>query len=127
MTTATDVYALGALLRAILETGPEHPRRELGSDLGTIIAKALKECPEERYASVTALAEDLRRYLAEEPILARPDSLAYRTRKFARRHARGLTAAALMVFALAAVVAFYGTGSPENGTGCAWRPGRRPR
>jgi len=109
VTTATDVYALGALLRAILETGPEHPRRELRSDLGTIIAKALKECPEERYASVTAMAEDLRRYLAEEPILARPDSLAYRTRKFARRHARGLVAAAVMVFALAAVVAFYGT------------------
>jgi len=109
VTTATDVYALGALLRAILETGPEHPRRELRSDLGTIIAKALKECPEERYASVTAMAEDLRRYLAEEPILARPDSLAYRTRKFARRHARGLAAAAVAVFALAAVVAFYGT------------------
>jgi serine/threonine protein kinase/Tfp pilus assembly protein PilF len=107
VTTATDVYALGALLRAILETGPERPR-ELRGDLGTIIAKALKECPEERYASVTALAEDLRRYLAEEPILARPDSLAYRTRKFARRHARGLAAAAAVVFALAAVVAFYG-------------------
>ena len=109
VTTATDVYALGALLRAILETGPEHPRRELRGDLGTIIAKALKERPEERYASVTALAEDLRRYLAEEPILARPDSLAYRTRKFARRHARSLAMAAVAAFALAAVVAFYGT------------------
>ncbi len=109
VTTATDVYALGALLRAILEAGPERPRRELRSDLGTIIAKALKECPDERYASVTALAEDLRRYLAEEPILARPDSLAYRARKFARRHARGLAAAAVAAFAMAAVVAFYGT------------------
>jgi eukaryotic-like serine/threonine-protein kinase len=108
VTTATDVYALGALLRAILETGPERPRRELRGDLATIIAKALEECPEERYASVTALAEDLRRYLAEEPILARPDSLAYRTRKFARRNARSLTAAAVAALALAAVVAFYG-------------------
>ena len=137
VTTATDVYALGALLyllltgairwrpeprrralRAILETEPgrlsdgvhdPRLRRELRGDLETIVAKALKKRPEERYASVTALAEDLRRYLAEEPILARPDSLAYRTRKFARRNARSLAAAAMAVFALAAVVAFYGT------------------
>jgi serine/threonine protein kinase/Tfp pilus assembly protein PilF len=139
VTTATDVYALGALLylllagrhpagppgaspagllRAILETEPEplsevvHDqglRRELRGDLEIIVAKTLKKRPEERYASVTALAEDLRRYLAEEPILARPDSLAYRTRKFVRRHVRSLAAAALALFALAAVVAFYGT------------------
>jgi eukaryotic-like serine/threonine-protein kinase len=138
VTTATDVYALGALLylllagrhpagepgaspagllRAILETEPDplsevaHDqglRRELRGDLEIIVAKALKKRPQERYASVTALAEDLRRYLAEKPILARPDSLAYRTRKFARRHARSLAAAALALFTLAAVVTFYG-------------------
>ena len=138
VTTATDVYALGALLyllltgrhpagepgaspagllRAILETEPGRPsegvldphlRRELRGDLDTIVAKALKKRPEERYASVTALAEDLRRYLADEPILARPDSLAYRTRKLVRRHTRSLAAAAVVVFALAAVVALYG-------------------
>ena len=139
VTTATDVYALGALLyllltgrhpngnpgaspvdllRAILETEPgrlsdevQDPRlrRELRGDLEIIVAKALKKRPEERYASVTALAEDLRRYLAEEPILARPDSLVYRTRKFTRRNARSLAAAGVAVFVLAAVVAFYGT------------------
>ncbi len=138
VTTATDVYGLGALLylllsgrypagepdaspvellKAIVETEPDRlsdavhdPRlgRELRGDLDTIAAKALKKRPEERYESVAALAEDLRRYLAEEPILARPDSLAYRTRKFVRRHARSLAAAAVAVFALAAVVAFYG-------------------
>ncbi|MFL6197012.1 MAG: tetratricopeptide repeat protein [Thermoanaerobaculia bacterium] len=137
VTTATDVYALGALLyfllsgrhpagepgsspvglmRAILETEPqrlseaiEEPRlrRELRGDLEVIVAMALKKRPEERYASVTALAEDLRRYLAEEPILARGDSLIYSTRKFTRRHARSLTASALAVFVLAAIVAFY--------------------
>jgi serine/threonine protein kinase/Flp pilus assembly protein TadD len=138
VTTATDIYALGALLylllagrhptgkpggspvdllRGILETEPgrlsdgvhdPRLRRELQGDLEIIVAKALKKNPAERYASATALAEDLRRYLAEEPILARPDSLIYRTRKFARRHARSLAAAALALFVLAAVVAFYG-------------------
>jgi serine/threonine protein kinase/Tfp pilus assembly protein PilF len=139
VTTATDVYALGALLyllltgrhpagepgsspvdllRGILETEParlsegvQDPglRRELRGDLEIIVAKALKKRPEERYASVMALAEDLRRYLAEEPILARPDSLVYRTRKFMRRNARSLAAAGAAVFLLATVVAFYGT------------------
>jgi tetratricopeptide (TPR) repeat protein len=138
VTTATDVYALGALLylllarrhptgspgdspvdllRGILETEPgclsggvhdPRLRRELRGDLEIIVAKSLKKRPEERYASVTALAEDLRRFLAEEPILARADSLAYRARKFARRHARSLAAAALALAVLAAVVAFYG-------------------
>lgn len=139
VTTATDVYALGALLyllltgrhangspgsspvnmlRAILETEPAclssvvhdpHLRRELRGDLEIIVAKALKKRPEERYESVTALAEDLRRYLAQEPILARCDSLIYRTRKFARRHARSLAAAAVAILALAATAGFYGT------------------
>ena len=144
VTTATDIYALGGLLylllagrhpagepgaspadlvRAILETEPDRLsdgvhdqrlRRELRGDLEIIVAKALKKNPKERYASVTALAEDLRRYLAEEPILARPDSLAYRTRKFVRRHARSLAAAALALFTLAAVVTLYGTRLAEE-------------
>jgi eukaryotic-like serine/threonine-protein kinase len=153
VTTATDVYALGALLylllagrhpsarpgaspvqllRAILEADPdrlsdvfrdpsaaqeaaerastpERLRRELRGDLDTIVAKTLKKRPAERYGSVAALAEDVRRYLAKEPILARPDSLSYRTGKFARRHARSLAAAAAAVVVLVAVVAFYGT------------------
>ena len=147
VTTATDVYALGALLylllsgrhptgpstaapaavlRAILETvpdrlsdavderaaqrasTPERLRRELRGDLDTIVAKALKKRPEERYVSVTAFAEDLRRYLRQEPILARPDSFAYRTGKFMRRNVRSLAAAAAAVLILIAVVAFYG-------------------
>jgi tetratricopeptide (TPR) repeat protein len=120
ITTATDVYALGVLLyvllvgehpagaslgspadlvRAILETGP---RALPAGDLGTIVGKALKKQPEQRYESVSALSDDLRRYLANEPIRARPDTLTYRARKFVRRHRWPVAASAVFVIALAA-------------------------
>jgi serine/threonine protein kinase/Tfp pilus assembly protein PilF len=104
--TAGERAAQRAAQRA---STPERLRRELRGDLDTIVAKALKKRPEERYASVAILAEDLRRYLTLEPILARPDSLAYRVRKFVHRNARSLAAAAAAVLVLVAVVAFYGT------------------
>ena len=69
---------------------PVELRRTLRGDLETIVAKALKKKPVERYASVTAFADDVQRYLDNRPLLARPDSLAYRTRKFARRHRVGV-------------------------------------
>ena len=67
-------------------TTPEKLSRLLRGDLDTIVAKALKKNPRERYASVTALADDLQRYLRHEPIAARPDTLAYRATKFVRRN-----------------------------------------
>jgi serine/threonine-protein kinase len=70
--------------------------------LDTIVAKALKKDPRERYASVTTLADDLRRFLAHEPISARPDTFLYRTGKFVRRN-RALVA--LGTLALAATIA----------------------
>src|SRR5579863_9577856 len=72
-------------------------RRELRGDLDTIVGKALKKNPQERYASVTGFAGDLQRYLKQEPISARPDTLAYRAAKFLRRNRTvvTLTAAAL--------------------------------
>jgi serine/threonine-protein kinase len=83
-------------------TTPDKLRRLLRGDLDTIIAKALKKNPRERYASVTALAEDLRRYMEQEPIAARPDTITYRATKFARRNR---TAVALATLALIASVA----------------------
>jgi eukaryotic-like serine/threonine-protein kinase len=71
--------------------------RLLRGDLDTIVTKALKKEPTERYSSVTALADDLRRYLRKEPISARPDTLAYRGAKFVRRH-RGAVALATVAF-----------------------------
>jgi serine/threonine-protein kinase len=83
-------------------TTPERLRRALRGDLDTIVAKALKKEPRERYASVTALADDLRRHLRHEPIDARPDTLAYRAARFVRRNR---VAVALAALALAASVA----------------------
>lgn len=81
---------------------PEKLRRQLRGDLDTIVAKAMKKEPQERYASVTALADDLRRYLRHEPISARPDTISYRVGKFARRNR---LAVALTALALIAIIA----------------------
>jgi serine/threonine-protein kinase len=85
-------------------TTPERLRRALRGDLDTIVAKALKKEPRERYASVTALADDLRRHLRHEPIDARPDTLAYRTARFVRRNRVAVGLATLALAASAAGV-----------------------
>jgi len=79
--------------------------RELKGDLDNIVAKALKKAPSERYADASALADDLRRHLAHEPVHARPDAPAYVMAKFVRRHRIGVSAAALLALTLAAGVA----------------------
>jgi eukaryotic-like serine/threonine-protein kinase len=76
--------------------------RLLRGDLDTIVVKALKKEPSERYPSVTAMADDLRRYLKNEPISARPDTLAYRAAKFVRRNRMALALATLAIVATAA-------------------------
>lgn len=75
-------------------TPPDKLRRQLRGDLDTIVGKALKKNPQERYGSVTALADDLRRYLKNETITARPDSITYRAAKFARRNRTPVAVAA---------------------------------
>ena len=90
-------------------TTPAGLCRALRGDLDTIVAKALKKHPAERYASVTAMADDVRRYLRGEPIGARPDTLRYRMAKFAGRHTRALAASAAVVVLVAGMTAFYTT------------------
>jgi tetratricopeptide (TPR) repeat protein len=73
-------------------------RRHLRGDLDTILAKALKKDPQERYASVALLADDLQRWLKHEPISVRPDSAIYHLGKYVRRHRAGVAiASALLV------------------------------
>ena len=65
----------------------------------------LRKDPARRYQTVAALAEDLRRYRANEPVSARPDSMAYRLAKFLRRHRSMVAAAGVVVLSLAAGLA----------------------
>jgi eukaryotic-like serine/threonine-protein kinase len=92
----------GRALALLRSATVEKLRRVLRGDLDTILAKALKKDPRERYASVGAFADDLRRYLNCEPIKARPDTLLYRAGKFARRH---LAALFIVLLALMGVTA----------------------
>ena len=81
-------------------SGRDRVRRALRGDLDTIVAKALKKEPRERYESVTSFADDLRRYLAHEAISARPDTITYRATKFVRRNRMPVAIAALILIGL---------------------------
>jgi serine/threonine protein kinase/Tfp pilus assembly protein PilF len=117
----------GALEEAILESDAERPstacrdpakaalrgmplaklEKTLRGDLDTIVLKALKKNVAERYPSVTTLTDDIRRYLNNEPISARADTVAYRATKFVRRHTGGVAATGAVVLVLAGLIGFY--------------------
>jgi eukaryotic-like serine/threonine-protein kinase len=88
-------------------TTPDRLGRRLRGELDTIVTKALKKNPQERYASVSALSEDLQRYLNNEPIHARPDTVVYRAAKSVRRHRMAVSLA--MAVVLATVAGLIGT------------------
>ncbi len=129
-TTAVDVYGLGAVLyqqltgqppfaggttvetiRLVIERDPTPPSQlnlTLDRDLDTICLKCLEKDPAHRYGSAEALAEDLERWLAVEPILARPVTGWERTRKWIQRHRSRAAAVAVAGLALlAAVIATF--------------------
>ncbi len=86
-------------------TTPARLARALAGDLDNILARAMHKSPTERYPSVLAFADDLRRHLEHKPILARPESVAARTRKFMRRHRLGAAASLLVVLAICVGIA----------------------
>ena len=130
VTVATDIYSLGAVLYelltgkrphqlrnyteaelavAICETEVKPPsetsesrreRRELSGDLDNIVCLALRKNPERRYVSVEQFAGDIRRYLEGRPVLARPETLLYRARKFVGRNRVAAAAAVVVLVSL---------------------------
>ena len=91
-----------AAVAAARSIGPARLSRRLSGDLDTICLTALRKEPERRYASAEGLVQDIDRHLDGLPILARPDTVAYRLGKFIRRNRAAVVAGALVVLALAA-------------------------
>ncbi len=111
----TDVYSLGAtlyelltlrpifdgadrqrLLRQILDEEPRPPRSidpAVPAELETVVLKAVSKGPAERYATAREFADDLQRFLDNQPIRARRPTLAQRARKWAQRHPAAVAAA----------------------------------
>ncbi len=100
ITTATDIYGLGCVLYRLLTGGLPRPgsANPLKGDLKNILQHALDPEPECRYRTVQELAEDLRRFLAFEPVTATAQGWIYLARRFVRR--KPVLAAALAALAI---------------------------
>lgn len=86
-------------------TSPHRLKRALSGDLDNIVIMAMRKEPERRYASAQQMAGDIDRFLSGKPVIARRDTVTYRTAKFARRHWLPVTAAASAIFVVLAFAA----------------------
>jgi WD40 repeat protein/serine/threonine protein kinase len=87
-------------LAALRKTQPSKLMALLRGELDWIVMKCLEKDRERRYATANALGRDIQRYLANEPVEARPPTARYRLRKFVTRHKRPVLAATLVMLAL---------------------------
>ncbi|PYL42810.1 MAG: hypothetical protein DMF42_05985, partial [Verrucomicrobia bacterium] len=145
VTSATDVYGLGAVLyqlltahppfaggttyetiRLVLDTEPRQPRLwnpKIDRDLNTICLKCLEKDPKRRYASALALAEDLEHWLKHEPIRARRTGLFTRGKKWVRRNPSiAVMATMLLVLAVPLGVMIWKTESERSAASNAAPP-----
>lgn len=147
-TVAADLYSLGAVLyellagrlpyrtldaRAVLEDEPATPSRvaslpdirrsQLAGDLDSILLKALRKEPQERYQSVERMCADLERFQAGLPVLARKGSRLYVAGRFIRRNRVNLALAAIALLALVtgAAVSLWKWRAAENNLAVAER------
>jgi non-specific serine/threonine protein kinase/serine/threonine-protein kinase len=98
--TRVTAVAAGAANRPPAHVEPSRLAGELKGDLDWITMKALEKDRTRRYGSASDFAEDLRRHLRDEPVLAGPPSTTYRVGKFVRRHRGGVAAAAVVLVLL---------------------------
>jgi non-specific serine/threonine protein kinase/serine/threonine-protein kinase len=102
---STRLARLGEAVTRIAErrrTDAGSLARRLRGDLDWIVLKALEKEPDQRYGSPDELAADIRRHLDDEPVLAGPPTLVYRTGKFVRKHRAGVVTSGMAIAVLAA-------------------------
>ncbi len=89
-------------LAAVRQMEPKKLMALLRGELDWVVMKCLEKSRDRRYETANALSRDIQRYLANEPVEARPPSAAYRARKFLRRHRGPIVAATLLLLAMVA-------------------------
>lgn len=111
ITTASDIYSLGVMLRVLVSGRRDAESREpevsalpMDIELGGIVAKACAEDPQQRYASAGEFRDDLVRYREGRPVRAAALSRRYQLRKFIGRHRLGTASVVVAVLALGAFV-----------------------
>jgi tetratricopeptide (TPR) repeat protein len=100
---STRLSTLGAALTTVAQqrqSAPGKLTKLVRGDLDWIVMRAMEKDRARRYDTASALAEDVRRHLADEPVVASPPTAAYRVHKFVRRHRTGVLAGALVAAAL---------------------------